>query len=117
MPIVAKSLDARAPGAATTIDSAAGRFSTQLHNSTVSTLVVTQRGSEVSPGQGVQATHGANALVQQVLSIKNGTYRDGYRLSSITLNDAIDSLTAQTLVDQCYQQAIAAACTSSGMSA
>ena len=92
VPIVAKSLDARAPGAATTIDSAAGRFSTQLHNSTVSTLVVTQRGSEVSPGQGVQATHGAKALVQQVLSIKNGTYRDGYRLSSITLNDAIETV-------------------------
>ena len=69
MPIVAKSLDARAPGAATTIDSAAGRFSTQLHNSTVSTLVVTQRGSEVSPGQGVQATHGANALVQRLRDI------------------------------------------------
>ncbi|MFF0707850.1 hypothetical protein [Gordonia sputi] len=92
VPIVAQSLDARAPGAASSIDSAAGRFSTQLHNSTVSTLVVTQRGSEVSPGQGVQATHGANALVQQVLSIKNGTYRDGYRLSSITLNDAVETV-------------------------
>ncbi|GAB2661531.1 hypothetical protein GCM10027169_25260 [Gordonia jinhuaensis] len=91
VPIVAGALKQRAPGAAPAIDSAATQFSAQLRNATVSTLVITERGSEVSPGQGVQATHGANALTQRVLSIRNGTYRDGYKLSSISLNDAIET--------------------------
>lgn len=90
--IVADALKKRAPGNSRTIDSAAASLSRQINNATISTLVVTQRGSEVSPGQGVQATHGANALVQRVLSIKNGTYRDGTKVSSISVNDAIETV-------------------------
>lgn len=92
VPIVAAALKREAPGNAVVIDHASTALSHQLQHSAISTLLITKRASEVSPGQGVQATHGANALVQRVLSIKNGTYRDGYRLSSITIDDAIETV-------------------------
>ena len=85
------------------------------------TVNVPQPGGAVATNQFNESTVGNSALRPEVAKtygagvVLTPTFLPGFAASvdyyDITLNDAIDSLTAQTLVDQCYQQAIAAACT------
>lgn len=84
------------------------------------TVNVPVTGGGVRPDQFNESTVGNPALQPEVAktygagAVFTPTFLPGFAASvdyyNITIKDAIDVLTAQTLIDQCYQQAIATAC-------
>lgn len=85
------------------------------------TVNVVQANGSVAAYQFNESTVGNPGLQPEVAKTYGGgavftpTFLPGFAASvdyyNITISDAIDVLTAQTLVDQCYQQAIANSCT------
>lgn len=72
------------------IDAAGATVSGWLDRSRVSALAVIDPAVDVSQETAASGMHSSNALVQQVIAIKNGTYRTQYRASDLTLNEALE---------------------------